>query len=66
VVKSSPGPCGWLKDRFGLSWQVSPIVLAEMLADKDAAKSQRVMKAMMEMEKIDIVALKKAYESGND
>ena len=58
----STGPCGWLKDKFGLSWQVSPIVLADMLADKDAAKSHRVMKAMMEMDKIDIAPLKKAYE----
>src|SRR5438270_11466016 len=59
----STGPCGWLKDKFGLSWQVSPIVLADMLADKDAAKSKRVMKAMMEMDKIDIAALKKAYQA---
>jgi predicted 3-demethylubiquinone-9 3-methyltransferase (glyoxalase superfamily) len=58
----STGPCGWLKDKFGLSWQVSPIVLADMLSDKDAAKSHRVMKAMMEMDKIDIAPLKKAYE----
>jgi predicted 3-demethylubiquinone-9 3-methyltransferase (glyoxalase superfamily) len=57
------GPCGWLKDKFGLSWQVSPTVLAEMLADKDENKSQRVMKAMMEMDKIDISILKRAYES---
>jgi predicted 3-demethylubiquinone-9 3-methyltransferase (glyoxalase superfamily) len=56
----STGPCGWLKDKFGLSWQVSPTVLADMLADKDAAKSKRVMKAMMEMDKIDIAALRKA------
>ena len=61
----STGPCGWLKDKFGLSWQVSPVVLGDMLADQDAAKSQRVMAAMMEMEKIDIAALKKAYESDN-
>ena len=59
----STGPCGWLKDKFGLSWQVSPIVLAEMLADKDEAKSNRVMKAMMEMDKFDIAALKKAAMS---
>jgi len=56
----STGPCGWLKDKFGLSWQVSPIVLGEMLADPDKAKAARVMKAMMEMDKIDIAALKKA------
>src|SRR5438309_1739272 len=54
------GPCGWLKDKFGLSWQVSPVVLADMLADKDPAAAGRVMKAMMEMDKIDIAALKEA------
>ena len=57
----STGPCGWLKDKFGLSWQVSPIVLGEMLAGPDPAKSQRVMKAMMKMDKMDIATLKKAY-----
>ena len=57
------GPCGWLKDKFGLSWQVNPVVLGKMLADKDHAKSQRVMKAMMEMDKMDIAALKRAYEN---
>src|SRR5436190_19312833 len=61
----STGPCGWLKDKFGLSWQISPVVLGDILADKDPAAAGRVMKAMMEMEKIDIAALKKAYESGN-
>ena len=61
----STGPCGWLKDKFSLSWQVSPVVLGDILADKDPAAAGRVMKAMMEMEKIDIAALKKAYESGN-
>ena len=61
----STGPCGWLKDKFGLSWQVSPVVLGDMLADRDPAVAGRVMKAMMEMDKIDIAALKKAYESDN-
>ena len=61
----STGPCGWLKDKFGLSWQVSPVVLGDMLADPDPSIAERVMKAMMEMDKIDIAALKKAYESGN-
>jgi predicted 3-demethylubiquinone-9 3-methyltransferase (glyoxalase superfamily) len=56
------GPCGWLKDKFGLSWQVNPRVLGEMLADKDKAKAARVMKAMMEMDKFDIAALEKAAE----
>ena len=57
----STGPCGWLKDKFGLSWQVTPVVLGDMLADKDPAAAGRVMKAMMEMDKIDIAELKKAY-----
>ena len=57
------GPCGWLKDKFGLSWQVNPRILGEMLQDKDPAKAQRVMKAMMEMEKIDIAKLKRAHEA---
>ncbi len=54
------GPCGWLKDKFGLSWQVVPAVLPEMLKDDNAEKSQRVMKAMLQMRKIDIAALKRA------
>ena|ERR1700730_360970 len=56
------GPCGWLKDKFGLSWQVTPRVLVEMLQDQDPAKAQRVMSTMMEMEKIDIASLKRAYD----
>ena len=59
----STGPCGWLKDKFGLSWQVNPRVLGEMLADPDKAKAARVMKAMMEMDKFDIAALKRAYQT---
>jgi predicted 3-demethylubiquinone-9 3-methyltransferase (glyoxalase superfamily) len=54
--------CGWLKDKFGLSWQITPNVLIEMLRDKDAEKSKRVMHAMLQMKKIDIGALKRAYE----
>src|SRR5713226_7223649 len=54
--------CGWLKDKFGLSWQVIPSVLSEMLRDKDPAKSSRVMQAMMQMDKIDIAGLKRAYQ----
>jgi predicted 3-demethylubiquinone-9 3-methyltransferase (glyoxalase superfamily) len=54
--------CGWLKDKYGLSWQIVPPVLGEMLQDKDAEKSQRVMAAMMQMDKIDISLLTKAYE----
>jgi predicted 3-demethylubiquinone-9 3-methyltransferase (glyoxalase superfamily) len=57
------GPCGWLTDKFGVSWQVIPRQLGEMLGDKDADKSQRVMKAMLQMSKIDIEGLRRAYES---
>jgi predicted 3-demethylubiquinone-9 3-methyltransferase (glyoxalase superfamily) len=53
--------CGWLKDKFGVSWQVVPTVLSEMLQDKDREKSKRVMAAMLKMKKLDIAALKKAY-----
>jgi predicted 3-demethylubiquinone-9 3-methyltransferase (glyoxalase superfamily) len=54
--------CGWLKDKFGLSWQVVPSVLVEMLQDPDPEKSKRVMAAMMQMGKIDIAKLKQAYD----
>ena len=54
--------CGWLKDKYGLSWQVVPRILVQLLQDKDAAKSQRVMKAMLQMKKIDIETLKRAAE----
>ena len=57
-----PGQCGWLRDKFGLSWQIVPSVLIPMLNDPDAARSQRVMGAMMQMQKIDIAALHAAYE----
>lgn len=53
--------CGWLQDRFGLSWQVTPTVLPRLLQDPDPAKSQRVMKAMLGMGKIDIAGLERAY-----
>jgi predicted 3-demethylubiquinone-9 3-methyltransferase (glyoxalase superfamily) len=55
------GQCGWLTDRFGVSWQVTPTALERMLQDKDEAKTQRVMKAMLSMEKLDIAALERAY-----
>jgi predicted 3-demethylubiquinone-9 3-methyltransferase (glyoxalase superfamily) len=58
-----PGPCAWLKDKYGVSWQIVPIALDRMLSDPDPAKSQRVMQAMMKMGKIDIAALKVAYEA---
>ena len=54
--------CGWLKDKYGVSWQIVPTVLREMLHDKDAAKSQRVVKALLQMKKLDIKRLKQAYE----
>jgi predicted 3-demethylubiquinone-9 3-methyltransferase (glyoxalase superfamily) len=53
--------CGWLKDKFGVSWQITPTVLIDMLNDKDAKKAERVMKAMMQMQKINIKTLKEAY-----
>jgi predicted 3-demethylubiquinone-9 3-methyltransferase (glyoxalase superfamily) len=56
--------CGWLKDKYGLSWQVIPSALGEMLQDKDAQKSKRVMQAMLQMDKIDIKRLKQAYGQG--
>ena len=57
-----PGRCGWLKDKFGVSWQIIPSVLGDMLQDEDEAKSQRVMQAMLQMDKLDINALTQAYE----
>ena len=54
--------CGWLKDKFGLSWQVVPTILDKLLRAKDAVKGQRVMQAMLQMDKIDIKTLKQAYE----
>lgn len=53
--------CGWLTDKFGLSWQIVPTALGEMMADKDPERSNRVMKAMLQMTKIDIAALQRAY-----
>jgi predicted 3-demethylubiquinone-9 3-methyltransferase (glyoxalase superfamily) len=58
-----PGQCSWLKDKFGLSWQVQPRLLLQLIGDSDKAKAERVMSAMMEMTKIDIAALKKAAQS---
>ena len=56
------GPCGWLQDKYGLSWQIVPTALGEMLQDKDAEKANRVMQAMLQMSKIDIAGLRRAYE----
>jgi predicted 3-demethylubiquinone-9 3-methyltransferase (glyoxalase superfamily) len=53
--------CGWLKDRYGVSWQIVPTVLSEMIGDPDSVRSQRAMKAMLQMKKIDIATLKKAF-----
>lgn len=57
-----PGPCGWLKDKFGLSWQINPSRLGELLSDPDKQKASRVMKAMLQMKKIDIAELERAAE----
>ena len=54
--------CGWIKDKYGLSWQIVPRVLLEMIADPDKVKSQRVFAAMLSMKKLDIAALRKAFE----
>ena len=58
------GRCGWLKDKYGLSWQIVPSILVKMLQDKDAETSQRVMKAMLQMNKIDTQRLKQAHDRG--
>jgi predicted 3-demethylubiquinone-9 3-methyltransferase (glyoxalase superfamily) len=57
------GPCGWLKDRYGLSWQIVPRALQELLADPDRDKAQRVMAAMMQMGKIEVAGLERAAEA---
>ncbi|SES42843.1 Glyoxalase superfamily enzyme, possibly 3-demethylubiquinone-9 3-methyltransferase [Streptomyces sp. yr375] len=57
-----PGPCGWLKDRYGVSWQVVPAALLAMVTGGDSEKSARAMKAMLAMGKLDIAALQKAYD----
>jgi predicted 3-demethylubiquinone-9 3-methyltransferase (glyoxalase superfamily) len=56
------GPCGWLKDKFGLSWQVVPAILPHLLTGADAAKSERAMAALMRMKKFDITALQRAHD----
>jgi predicted 3-demethylubiquinone-9 3-methyltransferase (glyoxalase superfamily) len=58
-----PGQCGWLKDRFGLSWQIVPPILGQLLADPDPAKAGRVMQAMLSMNKLDIAGLQAAHDS---
>ncbi|MEU6366882.1 VOC family protein [Streptomyces sp. NPDC046931] len=59
-----PGPCGWLKDRYGLSWQVVPARLIELISDPDPEKAARTTQVMMTMSKLDIAALEKAYAGG--
>ena len=61
TADGTEGPCGWLKDRFGLSWQVVPAAIPKMMADPDAEKSARVMNAFMKMKKLDIAAIERAY-----
>jgi predicted 3-demethylubiquinone-9 3-methyltransferase (glyoxalase superfamily) len=56
------GRCGWLKDKYGLSWQIIPFILGKMLQDKDTEKAKRVMQAMLQMDKIDIERLKQAHD----
>ncbi len=58
----APSRCGWLKDKFGLSWQIVPNALGRMLGDKDAARSMRVMSAMLQMDKLDLHRLQQAYD----
>ncbi len=57
------GQCGWLKDKFGLSWQIVPVALGELLGDPDPAKAGRVMEAMLKMHKIDTAVLRQAYDN---
>jgi predicted 3-demethylubiquinone-9 3-methyltransferase (glyoxalase superfamily) len=60
-----PGNCGWLKDKYGLSWQIIPTALGELLGDPDPEKAGRVLQAMLKMNKIEIEGLKQAYEQGS-
>jgi predicted 3-demethylubiquinone-9 3-methyltransferase (glyoxalase superfamily) len=59
----SPGPCGWLTDKFGVSWQIVPTSIAEMMTDKDPARVDRVMAAVMQMSKLDAAKLREVYEA---
>ena len=55
------GPCGWLKDKYGVSWQIVPSALPQMMTDADSAKSERVMNALLKMKKFDLETLQRAY-----
>lgn len=57
-----PSQCGWLKDKYGLSWQIVPTILGQLMADKEPEKSKRVMQAMLRMVKLDVAELKRAYD----
>ena len=61
LVGGAENQCGWLQDKYGVSWQIVPVVLGEMLQDKDPEKSKRVMQAMLKMRKLDIKRLQEAY-----
>ena len=61
----APGRCGWLKDRYGVSWQVVPAAIGEMMTSKDAAKIRRMTEAMLPMSKIDVAALRNAFDGGS-
>ncbi len=61
----SPEQCGWLKDRYGVFWQIVPTVLGELIKDKDPARARRVAEAMLKMVKIDIDGLRKAYKGAS-
>ena len=63
-ARGSTSQCGWLKDKFGVSWQIVPTSLVKMLSDPDARKANNVMKAMLKMTKLDIKGLQQAYEQG--
>jgi predicted 3-demethylubiquinone-9 3-methyltransferase (glyoxalase superfamily) len=62
LVGGEPSQCGWLKDKFGLSWQIVPTALGELMGDPDPVKSQRVMQAMLKMVKLDIQGLRDAHD----
>ena len=62
TADGAPGRCGWLKDKYGLSWQIVPQTLGRLLGGTDGAKSKRVMDALMQMNKLDVNALQRAYD----